>query len=737
MTTALPAPLQTGRITGHVSAIIADTATDPDTDPDLVAVPGLKATFKPKPARLLAPSIKRSLLPQTIVADFDENGILTHNGVPYIDLIATDVEEVSPVGWTWTVTITAPSIPPWTFDFELPAGETKDLSELAPVSSTNGTPILRGPSPYEDWLAHGNTGTFVDFLATLEGATPTLVTGTTTEVAPGGEPSFTLTETAPGTYTVDAGLVTGAPGGSDSATATWIETGIETRPAVEAVVATAPAIANKVDKGEVVYLDSDHASLEDALAATPMGGTLEVRGSWSRTTPWIIDKPSRVRFARGGSITTTAAVTAIRITSSFVALEKPTIVGAAATAATGHGIHAQGTESARLHHITITDPDISLIGHTAVRAEHIDWLTVQGGDIRDIAYAGILGMSCADGLVEKVSIRNVTQTGYVNSYGIAVDRDESKSLADAPRTTRFTISDCLIDGVPNWEGIDTHGGTSITITRNRVYNTNVGIALVPGRLSGTAAHSPRDVIVRDNTIDSRVTDGSRSNGIQCIGAMTGGAGSTPAEWATAIIEGNTIKRHGKQATLGSEEAGGMYLRATKGAQVRGNRMIESGCSGILLGHTNTDVSLSDNTIEDSWTNSAAYAAAVILQSTHNTATISGTKYMRGSKSATNVNSRGLQSVTDPTNVVTDGGGNDWANATVLAVAGGTSTSKATFHAAKLGIGFVGVGIYNGVGTPEGAISAPIGSLFLRQDGGAGSSLYVKESGAGAAGWVAK
>jgi hypothetical protein len=43
----------------------------------------------------------------------------------------------------------------------------------------------------------------------------------------------------------------------------------------------------------------------------------------------------------------------------------------------------------------------------------------------------------------------------------------------------------------------------------------------------------------------------------------------------------------------------------------------------------------------------------------------------------------------------------------------------------------------GVGTPEGALTAPIGSTYQRTDGGAGTSFYVKESGAGNTGWVAK
>lgn len=43
----------------------------------------------------------------------------------------------------------------------------------------------------------------------------------------------------------------------------------------------------------------------------------------------------------------------------------------------------------------------------------------------------------------------------------------------------------------------------------------------------------------------------------------------------------------------------------------------------------------------------------------------------------------------------------------------------------------------GTGTPEGAVTAPVGSLFTRTDGGANTTLYVKESGTGNTGWIAK
>lgn len=43
----------------------------------------------------------------------------------------------------------------------------------------------------------------------------------------------------------------------------------------------------------------------------------------------------------------------------------------------------------------------------------------------------------------------------------------------------------------------------------------------------------------------------------------------------------------------------------------------------------------------------------------------------------------------------------------------------------------------GTGSPEGVVTGPVGSLFSRVDGGAGTTLYVKESGSSTTGWVAK
>ena len=72
---------------------------------------------------------------------------------------------------------------------------------------------------------------------------------------------------------------------------------------------------------------------------------------------------------------------------------------------------------------------------------------------------------------------------------------------------------------------------------------------------------------------------------------------------------------------------------------------------------------------------------------------------------------------------------------------GTSSRKFQYlYANQLRLGPDGVGgiIWTtGAGSPEGVLAAPVGSMFTRTDGGAGTTLYVKETGSEATGWVAK
>lgn len=76
--------------------------------------------------------------------------------------------------------------------------------------------------------------------------------------------------------------------------------------------------------------------------------------------------------------------------------------------------------------------------------------------------------------------------------------------------------------------------------------------------------------------------------------------------------------------------------------------------------------------------------------------------------------------------------------TTNTVSSGTTALRWTdSFAIQYTIGAGTVRMLSGSGTPEGVVTAVVGSTFQRSDGGASTTLYVKQSGAGNTGWVAK
>lgn len=68
---------------------------------------------------------------------------------------------------------------------------------------------------------------------------------------------------------------------------------------------------------------------------------------------------------------------------------------------------------------------------------------------------------------------------------------------------------------------------------------------------------------------------------------------------------------------------------------------------------------------------------------------------------------------------------------------GGATKFAVSNTGALSVSGTAATISSGTGSPEGAVTAVVGSLYTDTSGGAGSTLYVKESGSGNTGWAAK
>jgi len=91
-------------------------------------------------------------------------------------------------------------------------------------------------------------------------------------------------------------------------------------------------------------------------------------------------------------------------------------------------------------------------------------------------------------------------------------------------------------------------------------------------------------------------------------------------------------------------------------------------------------------------------------------------------------------------VETYGGGGGGGTTMEFRGSGDVAASRGNLVIGTSGKCFVlpgGITWTSGAGSPEGVVTAPVGSLYSRSDGGLLTSLYVKQSGSGNTGWAGK
>lgn len=141
--------LQFGKVTGRFVAVVADSPEDSDSDPDVVPLQGV-VTFTLKAPALLVPDAEpfpMTALPAPVSATLDSEGYLTLNGTRSVTLLASNGQH-NPTSTTYEVKFALKhgtiSVPYSTFNISVPAGETVNLTTVAPVPSSSGSPIVQG-----------------------------------------------------------------------------------------------------------------------------------------------------------------------------------------------------------------------------------------------------------------------------------------------------------------------------------------------------------------------------------------------------------------------------------------------------------------------------------------------------------------------------------------------------------------------------------------------------------------
>ena len=143
---SLPANVGFGRVTGRLIRAILDSPIDPDTEPDGVPIEGAKVTFTASVKRVVnrtaTPPVSIFIDPVTVVTNSD--GILVSpDGTEGVTLVASDDADLDPSGWTYKVTMTAPSISAaLSWSITVPEGSVQDLATAIPVPANPGTAVV-------------------------------------------------------------------------------------------------------------------------------------------------------------------------------------------------------------------------------------------------------------------------------------------------------------------------------------------------------------------------------------------------------------------------------------------------------------------------------------------------------------------------------------------------------------------------------------------------------------------
>lgn len=339
----------------------------------------------------------------------------------------------------------------------------------------------------------------------------------------------------------------------------------------------------------------------------------------------------------------------IELQSSRVAIDGVTFKGLSASTYSGsaYSIYSKAATFAEGYKfISITNCQFYDIAGIAIQLEFAKNVVVRDCYFKTYARAANMFLSCEYVVVENCVIEDATNGAgnpSSNCYPIAFSRNNNIGIAAQPRSKNCIARNNLVVDNPWWEGIDTHGGDTIIIENNILYNVAQPIAIVSSNNeSSVDSYAPLNCIVRGNYMNSLRADGGYSAGIVVDGAGSGTAGSF-VELSSCIVADNIVIGYGKQAV--TTNMGGIVFKYTDGVIIKGNLIDAASPYGIYVGNDNYSYVISDNIIKDVWSTTVTGPTAINAPSFYHEGFVHGNKITRGTKTAAFVNIRGVAVVT--------------------------------------------------------------------------------------------
>ncbi|WP_181884507.1 right-handed parallel beta-helix repeat-containing protein [Neobacillus piezotolerans] len=324
----------------------------------------------------------------------------------------------------------------------------------------------------------------------------------------------------------------------------------------------------------------------------------------------------------------------------------------------GVGIRIRGANASNyVKNIVIEDCFIHDIGFYGILAKFADNVRISNTVIRDIGFAGVGGLSVSNMHINKSHIKSISPGNKGNAYGVFYSRKGAENNVKAhPRSTNSSVTNSIIEDIPLWEALDTHGGENITFNNNTIRNTKVGIAFVNATgKGGKELFGSQKCTAKGNRIEGI----GKGYGIVVAG--------TPSDHSSGCtIEGNRLLKTGQQ---GNGSSGAIQASYTKGLVIKKNTLVNSYANGVHLYTHNQQFSVTENRVEDVQDNLYKTPSAIALRSGHNSGTIAGNNLIKKNPKLNRfVSIRGINITTKTNmNLVIARNTNNY----VLPIAGGT------------------------------------------------------------------
>lgn len=236
------------------------------------------------------------------------------------------------------------------------------------------------------------------------------------------------------------------------------------------------------------------------------------------------------------------------ISGDNITIENKAFTG---TTGVGYGIWAVGTASNHITNLTIRNSTFRGF-QAAIWAGFVDNILIENVTIDNARYAGIMVLSATGGTIRGNTVRHIgqDQPALTNAYGIAISQ---QNPASDPLSIDVVVYNNVVEDIPTWEALDTHGGQRIIFRNNIVRYSRRGVMITSSSSSGIA----RDCIVDGNQFLSPVSNPSgdqyavvlvQPNNTQVINNTITGWGTPDLTRAylrindtNTIISGNTVQ----------------------------------------------------------------------------------------------------------------------------------------------------------------------------------------------------